>query len=36
MGMHPELFREVIEVASEAEDEESIEERECILRWPRI
>jgi hypothetical protein len=35
MGMHSELPRDVTEVASEADEDESIEERECIMRCLR-
>lgn len=31
MDKHPELSKEVTEVSSDSEDDESIEERDCIM-----
>jgi hypothetical protein len=31
MSTHPELLRDVTEVSSKIEDDESLDERECIL-----
>jgi hypothetical protein len=31
MGTHPELLRDVTEVSPKMEDEESLDDRECIL-----